>query len=129
MLPANPAVERAEVAAEATEDGAAREALFGLLAAYWKLEQQFSHLRTEREAVEELPVNPGVEVAQLLAEQRTEEDRDRLLRVKEAAEILGVEVRWLYDRSDSLPFARKLAPRTLRFSERGLYRWMETRAP
>lgn len=52
---------------------------------------------------------------------------DRLLKVDEAAAILGVEPRWLYDRSDQLPFARKLAPRTLRFSERGLYRWLERR--
>lgn len=54
-------------------------------------------------------------------------DPDAMLTVDEAAEILGVETRWLYDRSDSLPFAKKLAPRTLRFSERGLYRWLETR--
>jgi len=52
---------------------------------------------------------------------------DRLLTVDEAAEILAVDARWLYDRSDSLPFAKKLAPRTLRFSERGLRRWLETR--
>lgn len=52
---------------------------------------------------------------------------DRMLDVNQAAEILGVENRWLYDRSDSLPFARKLAPRTLRFSERGLYRWLASR--
>lgn len=52
---------------------------------------------------------------------------DRMLDVNEAADILGVETRWLYDRSDDLPFARKLAPRTLRFSERGIYRWLETR--
>lgn len=52
---------------------------------------------------------------------------DRMLDVDEAAELLAVEPRWLYDRSDELPFARKLAPRTLRFSERGIYRWLETR--
>lgn len=52
---------------------------------------------------------------------------DRMLDVDEAAEMLSVEPRWLYDRSDDLPFARKLAPRTLRFSERGIYRWLETR--
>jgi len=57
----------------------------------------------------------------------SEPEEDRMLRVEEAAEILDVEPRWLYDRSDDLPFARKLAPRTLRFSERGLYRWLETR--
>ncbi len=61
------------------------------------------------------------------ADGRRQPDPDQMLTVKEAAEILGVEERWLYDRSDSLPFARKLAPRTLRFSERGLYRWLETR--
>lgn len=55
------------------------------------------------------------------------ETGDRMLTVEEASEILGVEARWLYDRSDSLPFAKKLAPRTLRFSERGLYRWLDTR--
>lgn len=55
------------------------------------------------------------------------ETDDRMLPVDEAAEILGVEPRWLYDRSDELPFAKKLAPRTLRFSERGLYRWLESR--
>lgn len=54
-------------------------------------------------------------------------ESDRMLTVDKAAEVLGVTPRWLYDRSDDLPFARKLAPRTLRFSERGLYRWLETR--
>lgn len=58
----------------------------------------------------------------------TEAEPDRLLDVEAAAEILAVDPRWLYDRSDSLPFARKLAPRTLRFSERGLRRWLESRA-
>lgn len=57
----------------------------------------------------------------------TAPEGDKLLKVDEAADILGVEPRWLYDRSDDLPFARKLAPRTLRFSERGLYRWLEPR--
>lgn len=54
-------------------------------------------------------------------------ESDRMLKVDEAAEILDVKPRWLYDRSEELPFARKLAPQTLRFSERGLYRWLETR--
>lgn len=52
---------------------------------------------------------------------------DRMLDVEEAAELLAVEPRWLYDRADDLPFTRRLAPRTLRFSERALYRWLETR--
>lgn len=57
----------------------------------------------------------------------SEPSEDRMLDVEEAAELLSVKPRWLYDRSDDLPFAKKLAPRTLRFSERGLYRWLDTR--
>lgn len=56
-----------------------------------------------------------------------EPEQDQMLKVGEAAQILGVTTRWLYDHSKDLPFARKLAPRTLRFSERGLYRWLEGR--
>lgn len=56
-----------------------------------------------------------------------EPERDQMLTVDEAADILGVSPRWLYDHSKDVPFARKLGPRTLRFSERGLYRWLEAR--
>lgn len=52
---------------------------------------------------------------------------DRLLTVAEAATILNVLPRWLYRRSQTLPFARHLGHRTLRFSEAGLRRWMEHR--
>lgn len=52
---------------------------------------------------------------------------DRLLTVKEAAERLGVDRRWIYRRADTLPFTRKLSPGTLRFSERALERWKEGR--
>lgn len=52
---------------------------------------------------------------------------DRMLKVEEAADVLGVTEDWLYDHADDLPFAVKLGPRTRRFSERGLYRWLETR--
>lgn len=52
---------------------------------------------------------------------------DRLLSVKEAADRLGVDRRWLYRRADTLPFAKKIGPGTLRFSEKGLNRWMERR--
>ncbi len=53
---------------------------------------------------------------------------DRLLTTQEAAERLSVEPRWLYDHFDQLPFGKRLADRTLRFSERGLDRWLERRA-
>ena len=52
---------------------------------------------------------------------------DRLLDVNEAAALLDVRPRWLYDRVRTLPFARKLGGRTLRFSEAGLRRWLERR--
>lgn len=50
MLTANPAVERAETAAEATDDGAAREALYGLLATFRSLENRYNYLRHEGES-------------------------------------------------------------------------------
>ena len=52
---------------------------------------------------------------------------DRLLTVVEATEILAVDKRWLYRNADSLPFTRRIGSRALRFSERGLRRWVETR--
>jgi predicted DNA-binding transcriptional regulator AlpA len=53
---------------------------------------------------------------------------DRLLTAKEAAARLGVNQRWMYAKADSLPFTRRLSAGTLRFSERGLDRWRESRA-
>lgn len=50
---------------------------------------------------------------------------DRLLTVKEAAERLSVDDRWIYRKADSLPFTRRLGDRTLRFSEKGLDKWVE----
>lgn len=44
-----------------------------------------------------------------------------------AARVLGVSVRWLYRHWKELPFARKLSRKTLRFSEKGLRRWLDTR--
>lgn len=49
---------------------------------------------------------------------------DRLLTVPEAASLLHVSPWWLYRKARSLPFARKLGRRTLRFSEKGLRRWL-----
>jgi predicted DNA-binding transcriptional regulator AlpA len=51
----------------------------------------------------------------------------RLIDANAAAEILDTKVRWLYDRADELPFTRRLGPRTLRFDEAALRRWLETR--
>jgi excisionase family DNA binding protein len=52
---------------------------------------------------------------------------DRLLTVEEAAVLLGVTPRWLYRNADSLPFTRRLGARTLRFSEKGIQRYIANR--
>lgn len=52
---------------------------------------------------------------------------DRLLTVQQAAAILGTDRRWVYRHADTLPFTRRLSPRALRFSERALRRWIESR--
>jgi len=49
---------------------------------------------------------------------------DRLLDPAQAAALMGVKIRWLYQHHRTLPFARKLSPRTLRFDEAGLHRWV-----
>ncbi len=51
----------------------------------------------------------------------------KLIDANAAAKLLGTKVQWLYDRADELPFTRRLGPRTLRFDEAGIRRWLETR--
>jgi predicted DNA-binding transcriptional regulator AlpA len=52
---------------------------------------------------------------------------DRLLTAEEAAQRLGVTVRWLYDHARDLTFAKRLSRKCLRFSEAGLRRYLERR--
>lgn len=51
----------------------------------------------------------------------------RLLTADQVADRLGVDRRWVYRHADDWSFARRLSPNTLRFDERGLERWMESR--
>jgi hypothetical protein len=51
--------------------------------------------------------------------------QDHLLTVQELAVALSVDERWIYRRASTWPFTRRLSDRTLRFSERGLARWLE----
>ncbi len=51
---------------------------------------------------------------------------DRLLTVEEAAKKLGLSTDWLYRRARKLPFTVRLG-RRLRFSERGLDRYIRQR--
>ncbi len=55
--------------------------------------------------------------------------RDMLLSVSDAATRLGVPKSWLYRHAKTLPFARKLGHRTLRFEAHGLDRWARSRPP
>ena len=52
---------------------------------------------------------------------------DRLLTVEQVADVLGVNVHWVYRQNSNgrLPFVVRLGAGTIRFSERGLQRFME----
>ncbi len=52
---------------------------------------------------------------------------DRMLTAAEVAERLNVPRRFVYDHADKWPFTIRLDEGTLRFSERGLDRWLEHR--
>jgi predicted DNA-binding transcriptional regulator AlpA len=52
---------------------------------------------------------------------------DRLLGVAEVASAMQVPESWLYRHWKTLPFARKLGRRTLRFSQAGLRKYLERR--
>jgi predicted DNA-binding transcriptional regulator AlpA len=54
-------------------------------------------------------------------------EKDKLLTPEEAAEIIGVDKKWLYRHAKQLPFTRKLSRKAMRFNEVGLRRWMATR--
>ena len=85
-----------------------------------------------RRAVEALP--PGVSITltreQLLealpdGPDDTTEAPDRLLTASEAAERLGCSPKYVYAHHESFPFTRRLpGGNALRFSERGLERWL-----
>ena len=52
---------------------------------------------------------------------------DRLLRVSEAAQRIGIAQDTLYKNADDYPFTQRPRPRCLRFSERGIEKWIKTR--
>lgn len=52
---------------------------------------------------------------------------DQMLDAEAVAAVLDVDVRYVYDHAEAWPFARRISPRKLRFSERGLYRWLNSR--
>ncbi len=63
----------------------------------------------------------GAVAARLIELNKPEkDDKDRLLDVEEAAEMLGVNSFWIYKRSKELPFVLRVGQRKLRISEREL---------
>jgi len=52
--------------------------------------------------------------------QHGHDEGDHLLHAEEAAKILCVSPDWLYRHASHLPFTRKLGPKMLRFSFRGV---------
>ena len=56
-------------------------------------------------------------------------EEDRMLGVGEAAALTGLSRRWLYRHHKTLPFARKLSRKVLRFSRSGITRWLATKRP
>ncbi len=57
----------------------------------------------------------------------TEREADQLLTPEEAGRLLGVTPRWLYRHAKRLPFTKRLSRKALRFSEKGLRRWLAAR--
>jgi predicted DNA-binding transcriptional regulator AlpA len=63
-----------------------------------------------------------------LMEPRDQSDRnDELLTVKQAAELLHMSESWVYRHADRLPFTRRLSPKALRFSKKGLIKYRDSR--
>ena len=53
--------------------------------------------------------------------------QDTLLNVEEAAKHLRCSRDWLYRQSKNLPFVRRISPRQLRFSSKGIEKYIKNR--
>ena len=51
---------------------------------------------------------------------------DRLVDIEEAAKMLCVSTDWIYHQRKCLPFAKKVGRKQLRFSIKGMQRWLES---
>jgi hypothetical protein len=61
------------------------------------------------------------------AQSTSETADDQMLTVDEAAAILRRERRWIYRHAATLPFVRRLSPRSLLCSRKGVERWLAAR--
>ncbi len=93
------------------------------LPAIVELRRQLRHLAADVDAVlwQGLP-----EVR--TTDQRTDAEPDRLLTPEAAAARFGVTKRWLLSHADEIPGLRRLSRKIVRFSERGLARFLESRS-
>ena len=66
------------------------------------------------------------DLAKLELSENGGERPDRMLAAADVARALGVSRRWVYSKAKALPFARRYGG-ALRFSERGLERWLARR--
>jgi predicted DNA-binding transcriptional regulator AlpA len=57
----------------------------------------------------------------------THSGEEKLLSAKDAAKLMSVSPDWLYRNAATLPFARKLGRRSLRFSKKELEKYLNTR--
>jgi predicted DNA-binding transcriptional regulator AlpA len=79
-----------------------------------------------RQAVSALPPGSSITltVEELLAalgeSTKVEALPDQFLTVRNAARRLKVSKKWLYRHADELPYTRRVSPKVLRFSERGI---------
>jgi predicted DNA-binding transcriptional regulator AlpA len=64
---------------------------------------------------------------EIQAARAPQQEADRLLTAEEAGEMISMSEDWLYRHAKTLPFTRKIGPKTLRFSYQGIVRWMATR--
>jgi predicted DNA-binding transcriptional regulator AlpA len=66
--------------------------------------------------------------AEMEAARSTQAETDRLLDVKEAAEMISMSEDWLYRNAKGLPFTRKVGRKMLRFSQQGIAKWLKNRS-
>jgi len=66
-------------------------------------------------------------LALLGADKKEARPPDRLLTAKEAAKMLNYSKDWLYRHAKKLPFAKRITPHRLRFSESGIEKYIKNR--
>ena len=88
-----------------------------------ELRRQISHLAADVDAVlYQTMTEPGTQPERFAVEP------DRLLTPEAAAARFGVTKRWLLEHADEIPGVRRLSRKIVRFGERRLARFLETRS-